>query len=175
MISFVSIYSILFYFFFFIAKYVMYSHDLKGASQYFRLFLSQIQQQQQQNNSAVEQQQQDNMKTIPRVPMQAVMDYLGYRVTAMPLLPLQELVYGSADAGDHIELSDESVNKKMEEAAKVLHLAPHNVRIHSNIGNNQQAVTIHSAIDVEVHHGKDGRIYLLDLARTFPCEVTNHN
>ena len=33
-------------------------------------------------------------KNIPRVPIQAVIDYMGYRMTAMPHLPLKELVYG---------------------------------------------------------------------------------
>jgi hypothetical protein len=35
------------------------------------------------------------------VPMQTVIDYLGFRIVPVPLLPLgkESLVYGSADAG----------------------------------------------------------------------------
>ena len=69
------------------------SHDLKGANQYFRVFFDKIEQiLLKQNQVQVDQQQADptasELKSIPRVPMQAVMDYLGYRLTAMDLVML---------------------------------------------------------------------------------------
>lgn len=39
--------------------------------------------------------------------MQAVIDYLGFRLVCMPLLPLDKLVYGSSDGGRTIHDDDE--------------------------------------------------------------------
>jgi hypothetical protein len=47
----------------------------------------------------------------------------------------------------------------MEKVAKRLNLKYH---------ETCTGVWLHSAIDVEGHHGTDGRYYLLDLARAFP-------
>ena len=46
--------------------------------------------------------------------MQAVMDYMGYRITAMPLLPLDSLVYGSADGGKTLKRENPQVNEAMK-------------------------------------------------------------
>src|SRR5438128_1970567 len=93
--------------------------------------------------------------------MQAVMDYKGYRMTAMPLLPLQSLVYGSSDGGTSLKHENPQVNEAVKKAGESLCLAGHLVR-------NFDDTEICSAADVEAHEGKDDRVYLLDLARTFP-------
>ena len=60
--------------------------------------------------------------------------------------------------------SDSNVNAYMAAAAHSLHLAAHPVR------SEKGFVTLHAAGDIEVHKAKDGRVYVMDLARTFPPE-----
>lgn len=107
------------------------------------------------------------------VPLMALIDYKGFRMTAQALLPLSDhsLVYGSKDAGKHVLMKHAPFNKCMEEVAKVLNLAPHMV------GPSHELVRLHAAVDIEGHVGMDNRFYLLDLARSFPPEapaVTSH-
>lgn len=52
-----------------------------------------------------------------RVPMMCIIDYHGYRLVAMSILPLKELLYGSGDAGAHIK-ADPHVHELMGEVAK---------------------------------------------------------
>lgn len=158
------------------------SHDLKGASHYLRHFLES-------SSSSPSSPSSKEGNTKLCVPMQAVIDYRGYRITAMPLLPLQALVYGSSDAGKTLNMSNPKVNQCMVQAASSLHLAGHLVRGHDDDGvgvgvgvdggsgeskskeeeeKEKEKKEIYSAADVEVHEGKDGRLYMLDLARTFP-------
>lgn len=102
-----------------------------------------------------------------RVPMQALVDFHGYRIIAMPLLPLKggELIYGSRDAGKTFKRSSDDFNQKMQEIAADLHVAGHYVCDHKG-----KPYQLHSAGDIEGHRGSDGRYYLLDLARAFPPE-----
>ena len=98
-----------------------------------------------------------------RVPMLALVEYLGYRLLAMPILPLPTAVpplLGSSDAGRTVYASDEQLNSLMASAAAELHLAQHTVN----------GVEMYTAGDVEGHRGDDGRYYILDLARSFPPE-----
>ena len=98
-----------------------------------------------------------------RVPMLALVDYLGYRLLAMPILPLPMSVpplLGSSDAGRTVHASDAHLNSLMRSAAAELHLAAHTVN----------GVEMYTAGDVEGHKGNDGRYYILDLARSFPPE-----
>ncbi len=94
------------------------SHDLKGASHYLRHFLD-----------LKDEYASDDHSThgFIRVPMQAVLDYRGYRITAMPFLPLKELVYGSSDGGENLKSSDNLTNELMKRCAESLHLAGHGV------------------------------------------------
>jgi len=64
-----------------------------------------------------------------RVPMTALVDYKGYRLTAMSLLPIDasSLVYGSRDAGLTVHADDSSFNSFMVQAAQRLHLAGHSM------------------------------------------------
>ena len=98
-----------------------------------------------------------------RVPMLALVEYLGYRLLAMPIMPLPSSsppLLGSSDAGRTVHASDEQLVSLVRSAASELHLAAHTV----------SGVEMHTAGDVEGHKGDDGRYYILDLARSFPPE-----
>ena len=99
-----------------------------------------------------------------RVPLMAVVDFLGFRLTAMSMLPIdpQTLVYGTGDGGRKILNSDANMSAMMEITAKRLNLRPH------ICGLKSQAKMLYSAADVEGHKGRDGRYYIIDFSRTFP-------
>jgi len=101
------------------------------------------------------------------VPMQALVDFHGYRLVAMPLLPLKggKLIYGSKDTGKTIRHDDPRFNEFMKEIAADLHLAGHGV-----CDQTGRQHFIYAAGDIEGHIGTDGRYYLIDLARSFPPE-----
>ena len=63
-----------------------------------------------------------------QLPLMAIIDYRGFRVTAMSLLPIsgqETLVYGSSDGGRTVMASDPYFNQLMERAGKLLNLKPH--------------------------------------------------
>lgn len=70
------------------------------------------------------------------IPMQALVDYHGFRLIAMPVLPISNggsaapstIVYGSGDAGANIHMTDEYFNIIMEETARELHICGHSVQ-----------------------------------------------
>ncbi|GAB5355140.1 hypothetical protein AAMO2058_000180600 [Amorphochlora amoebiformis] len=101
------------------------------------------------------------------VPMQALVDFHGYRLVAMPLLPLKggKLIYGSMDTGNSIHHDNSKFNQSMKEIAQDLHLAGHYVCDAEGVSHY-----IYAAGDVEGHIGSDGKYYLIDLARAFPPE-----
>lgn len=96
------------------------------------------------------------------VPPEVLLDFNGFRLIAMPWLPLGSgrLVYGSADQGRNVHDDDPTIRAALKFAAHHLHLAPHRV------GNR----LLFTAGDVEGHIDMEGRFYLIDLARTFPPE-----
>jgi len=98
---------------------------------------------------------------LVRVTMQAIIDYRGFRLVAMPVLPLSKgkLVYGSPDAGKTVRTDDAVFVERMRVLAKQLHLKPHMV------GGKE----LYSAGDVEGHLVGNER-FLLDLARSMPPE-----
>jgi Clustered mitochondria/Translation initiation factor eIF3 subunit 135 len=104
------------------------------------------------------------------VPMQVMVDHLGFRLVAMPLLPLHKLVYGSDDGGATIHASDAKFNAIMERVATELHIGP----CEYEVPNSPDTIKLFSAGDVEGHIGTDGRRYLLDLARSLPPESCSH-
>jgi Clustered mitochondria/Translation initiation factor eIF3 subunit 135 len=120
-------------------------HELKGVSQYMNCGIGDL-----------------------CLPLMALVDYMGYRLVALSLLPIgsDTIVYGSNDGGNTMHASSSILNERMELAARKLNLATH-------IGGVQVNSTrrVYSAADIEGHHGTDGRYYLLDLARTFPPET----
>lgn len=96
------------------------------------------------------------------VPIQATVDFWGYKLSAMPFIRLakQSLIYGSDDGGATIHADEAAFNLVMKKVATQLHLATHTVG----------GVRLDAAGDIEGHLGENGRVYLLDLARTFPPE-----
>mmetsp|Transcript_9515 Transcript_9515/g.17842 ORF Transcript_9515/g.17842 Transcript_9515/m.17842 type:complete len:990 (+) Transcript_9515:148-3117(+) len=104
------------------------------------------------------------------VPLIALIDYKGFRMSAQAFLPLGEnsMVYGSADAGATVLKTSDRFNAAMEKAAAELNIRKHVV------GRRGQVKELHSAVDVEGHIGLDNRLYLLDLSRTFPPESPAH-
>ena len=78
-----------------------------------------------------------------RVPWQVLVEYCGYRVIAMPFLPLSRLVVGSNDAGKTVHVDCTEANSIMSATARMLHLAPHRVN----------AQLMHCAGDCEGHVG----------------------
>ncbi len=100
-------------------------------------------------------------------PLMALLDYKGFRLICMSLLPIKgssTLIYGSRDAGRTVAAKDERFNQAMKSAAKRLNLAG------CLRGTKEPGVMMHSAIDIEGHLGDDGRYYMLDFARAMPPE-----
>jgi len=104
------------------------------------------------------------------LPLMVLIDYKGFRLIAMPLLPISSqttLRYGSSDGGSTVHASDPTLNALMEAACRSMNLAGHVVR-----GTRSgEEVTIHGPADVEGHLGFDGRYYALDFARAFAPEA----
>jgi len=121
-------------------------HELKGAMAYFSAFYDQ--------NVCL--------------PMIALVDYLGFRLIVMSLLPVDKetIIYGTADGGFTIHADDSHFNNMMEIAATRLNLESHRCGL-QKFGDDEGTL-LHSAADVEGHRGKDGKYYLLDFSRTFP-------
>ena len=101
---------------------------------------------------------------IPKlqVPLMAVIDFRGSRLTAQALVPIgtSTLCYGSADAGRTLVSSP--VPSIVVEISKKLHLAEHPV--FSVSGQRHQ---LWMPADVEVHQpdASSDTFYLIDLAR----------
>ncbi|KAH3757849.1 Histidine kinase A [Pelomyxa schiedti] len=98
-------------------------------------------------------------------PIMVRISYLGWTITAMPLLPIskQTLAYGSCNAGHLVKNSNHDLAEKIQLAAKRLNLKGHTA------GRNREY--IYGPTDIEGHVGYDGRFYILDLARLFTPET----
>jgi len=96
------------------------------------------------------------------VPLMALVDYMGFRLIAMSLLPLDSLIYGTKDAGRSVHSSHEGFNHLMRKACKKMNLVEHHAGLY------EPPTKLWSAADLEGHIGKDGRLYLLDFSRTWP-------
>eukprot|EP00466_Bigelowiella_natans_P015756 jgi/Bigna1/127375/aug1.4_g2083 len=101
------------------------AHELHGANEFYSFFL----------------QHSINIQ----VPWQIIVDYRGFRIVVMPLLPLRnsQLIYGSCDGGKTIHNSDPGFffDRAMQRAGAHLSLAGHNVH----------GTYLHSGGDVEGH------------------------
>lgn len=113
-------------------------------------------------------------------PLQALIDYRGFRLIAMTLLPLskeqvtqkdengtliqvekvQHPVMGTNNGGADVYADEIELLDAVEEAARRLQLCEHEVK----------GVKLWLGADVEGHIGEDGLYYLLDFARVFPAE-----
>ena len=101
------------------------------------------------------------------LPLMALVDYLGFRLIAMILLPISSasIIYGTRDGGHTVQDLSPLFNRRMAQAARKLNLTSHIGGI-----NPTACAQVHSATDIEGHYGTDGRFYLLDLARALPPE-----
>eukprot|EP00698_Gefionella_okellyi_P024703 TRINITY_DN8790_c0_g1_i1.p1 TRINITY_DN8790_c0_g1~~TRINITY_DN8790_c0_g1_i1.p1 ORF type:complete len:1139 (+),score=262.92 TRINITY_DN8790_c0_g1_i1:215-3418(+) len=100
-------------------------------------------------------------------PLMSLVDYRGFRVTAIAQLPIDKstLVYGSADGGKTIHADLASVNAVLAQMGKQLNLKMHNVP-----DEHGRPVAMAGPGDLEVHLGRDRRVYVLDTARVMPPE-----
>jgi hypothetical protein len=99
------------------------------------------------------------------VPLMTLIDYLGFRLVAESILPINRttIVYGSADAGITVHASRDEVNERMKQLGDKLHLAGHIVG-----RDKTNTCLLHTAGDMEGHLGYDGEFYLVDFARLMP-------
>ena len=102
-------------------------------------------------------------------PLMVLVDYRGYRLIAMPLLPVgpDTLVYGSADGGSTIYSISSEMNVRMQLIGSILNLAGHDVW---NLDHTEKT-TLYAPVDIEGHLGRDDRFYILDTARLFPPSI----
>ena len=99
-----------------------------------------------------------------RVPMCNLIDFQGWRIVAVAFLPIDDatLVYGSSDCGNTVRTSDPEINVLMRELGVSLNVAEHQVRCRRP---PHTVVQVSGPADLEVHRGRDGRVYCLDAAR----------
>ena len=99
-------------------------------------------------------------------PLVCLFNVKGYRIVVVSKLPISHdtLVYGSADAGQTIK-TDRAVVPLLKKASEKLNLKPHMVE---ELGPRREKKLIYGPVDLEVHKGKDGRVYACDTARLFP-------
>lgn len=104
------------------------------------------------------------------LPLMALVDYRGFRLIAMSVLPISSstIVYGSNDGGVTVHASNDTFNQKMRRTAEILNVKPHVAGV-----DNATSKLLYSAADIEGHVGRDGRFYLIDFSRTFPCETVD--
>lgn len=91
------------------------------------------------------------------VPLMALVDYRGFRLTAMSLLPVDTstIIYGTFDAGKTIHYTqDDTFNEKMRLASEVLRLRPHRCRQQPKI-LKQHAMTSAMGFGPTGHHASD--------------------
>mgnify|MGYP001042883035 CR=1 FL=1 len=100
-------------------------------------------------------------------PLMTVVDYLGYRVTALASLPIQgpTLIYGSSDGCTTINNVSPEFSTLWGELARTFNLKEHRVEPWHSDG-----ARIAGPFDIEGHLGSDGRFYVVDYARLMPPE-----
>jgi hypothetical protein len=101
------------------------------------------------------------------VSLQTIVDYGGFRLQAMQMLPIDgcTLVVGTGDACETLPNADPEACKHFKTIADQMGLAEHEIKVKGG-----DSVRLHFGADVEGHQGKDGKLYVLDTARTFPAE-----
>jgi hypothetical protein len=94
--------------------------------------------------------------------LQCLVDYKGFRMHCQAKLDIdnETLRVGTADAGKIVKSEDANLLELMKCAAQELNIREHTVK----------GLKMYSAGDCEGHQGKDGRYYVVDLARVFPPE-----
>ncbi|GAM25977.1 hypothetical protein SAMD00019534_091520 [Acytostelium subglobosum LB1] len=104
------------------------------------------------------------------VPLMCIIDYLGYRLIAISLLPIKKetLVYGSSDGGNTVHDDVEEVNEMMEQVGKKMNLRGHLAGLNPKY--------IYGPGDFEIHQSEDNDFYALDFGRLLPPQAYfDHN
>jgi Clustered mitochondria/Translation initiation factor eIF3 subunit 135 len=103
-------------------------------------------------------------------PQMVLIDFHGFRLVAVSILPLQRIgqtpAYGSDNAGRTVQTCPE-FESVMNVIGANLNLAQHRVGPPSR-PSAQAAICL--PVDIEGHKGRDGKLYALDFARVFPPE-----
>lgn len=111
-----------------------------------------------------------------RIPLQANIDYLGFRVEASACIPIpnddevrkQHLVYGSLNRGKDIKISETEINEEMSQIGKQLNLKEHFVKGM----NNASTTLINLSADIQVYK-YDSLYYIMNTFRICPPEDTS--
>jgi hypothetical protein len=92
------------------------------------------------------------------VPLMALVDYRGFRLTAMSLLPVDTntIIYGTFDAGRTIHYSqDDSFNTRMKNASEIIRLRPHICRQQTSHHSHTSSPAIEAPQGFGRLHGAD--------------------
>ena len=94
---------------------------------------------------------------VPEIhfPLMAIITHRGKRVTCSSVIPLDKLVQGQADVAKGLVLPNSTVAAVMAALGGALN-------VHS------EPLGIFGPFDLEIHSGKDGKLYALDTARLMP-------
>lgn len=97
----------------------------------------------------------------------AVIDYKGYRIIAMSMLPVNKetLKYGSGDSGVNVLDEEPELNDLMKLASERMNLKGHVTGLRTGYKK-----TIYGPGDIEGHVGTDGKYYVVDFGRLMPPE-----
>ena len=92
--------------------------------------------------------------------LQTLIDFAGFRLQAMQLLPLgsKSHIVGTCDACETLPFADPDICEQFGYVADQLGLAEHNITV------GGETVELHFGADVEGHKGMDGKHYVLDTA-----------
>jgi hypothetical protein len=106
------------------------------------------------------------------VSLQTLIDFAGFRLQAMQMLPIDgsTLIIGTGDACESLPHADPEACTHFKKVADNLGLAEHEIKVVHKDEQGNQTARLHFGADVEGHRGKDGKLYVLDTARTFPSE-----
>lgn len=104
-----------------------------------------------------------------RVPLVTVVDYRGFRLTAMAVLPVgaDTLAIGSMDGGSTFAGGEDDPDMVARASAMADRL---NLRPHDVVAQGGARTTVYGPWDLEHHRGTDGYPYLLDFSRLMPPE-----
>jgi hypothetical protein len=98
-------------------------------------------------------------------PLMTIITHRGFRLIATTQLPIDAstIEYGSANAAVTIHNAAD-VAPVMQELAAELNLASHHVVSR----DGRQRFLLHACADIEVHRGRDDRLYVIDCHRLLP-------
>ncbi|PRP89382.1 hypothetical protein PROFUN_01245 [Planoprotostelium fungivorum] len=100
------------------------------------------------------------------LPLMALIDFKGFRLVAVSLLPISSktICYGSADGGNTVHAEHPLFCERMKQAGKFMNLQPHLV-------GKKDPKILYTAGDIEASAtSTEISRYVIDFARTFPPE-----